>query len=162
MYVCIVLGTSFVVCTCVCLSADAFVHPPLSIVVVHAVHHVGQETRTEQATTCSSDLAGFILASVFRRIPSPKCASARFLNVLVRQVLRRSGKQSGKQSGGRAGGDPFVPWIAFIVVVASSSLPAGCDRSIDPSILTKSRSARLPDEIVRKVRHHSTSRLMWV
>jgi hypothetical protein len=95
LYLCIALGTSFVVWTYVCLSA---------VVVVDAVvHHVGQETRTVQATTRSSDFADFILDPVFRRIPSPNCAPALLYNVLVRNVLMRSGKQS----GGRAEAIPL-------------------------------------------------------
>jgi hypothetical protein len=60
---------------------------PIVIVVDAVVHHVGQETRTEQLTTRSSDLVEFILESVFRRIPSPKYASALLHNVLERHVL---------------------------------------------------------------------------
>jgi hypothetical protein len=108
----------FVVCTYVCLSADAIDRPPLRmIVVVDAVHHVGHRTRTEQLTTRSSNLVEFILESVFRRIPSPKCASALWHNVLVLwHVQIHSGKQSGRREG-----DPFGPWIALIVARASFS-----------------------------------------
>jgi hypothetical protein len=63
-----------------------------------------RRTRTEQETTRSSDPESFLLESVFRRIPSPKCASALLHNGLVlRYLLIRSGMQS----GGRAAAIPF-------------------------------------------------------
>jgi hypothetical protein len=61
----------------------------------------------KQATTRSSDHADNILDSIFRRIPSPKYLMALLYNVLG--LHSRAGRRS------------LGPWIALIVVVASSS-----------------------------------------